>query len=161
MVQRGRRCWNISKRCRCGLTEAAGPLRFPVQLVVRPDADFRGFAGRVERGEVRPGMRVMALPSGRVTRVKSIVTYDGELQAASSPRSVTLELEDEIDLSRGEMLVADADAAPHVSTRFRAMVVWMHEEPLVVGRTYLAKHTTRTVRATVRAIRYRGGYCFR
>jgi sulfate adenylyltransferase large subunit len=135
--------------------EIGGPLRFPVQLVVRPNANFRGFAGRVERGEVRPGMRVKALPSGRVTRVKSIVTYDGELSAASAPRSVTLELEDEIDLSRGEMLIAEAEAAPHISTGFRAMVVWMHEQPLVVGQTYLAKHTTRTVRATVRAINYR------
>jgi bifunctional enzyme CysN/CysC/sulfate adenylyltransferase subunit 1 len=135
--------------------EVGGPLRFPVQLVVRPNAEFRGFAGRVERGEVRPGMRVKALPSGRVTRVKSIVTYNGELNAASAPQSVTLELEDEIDLSRGEMLVAEAEAAPHVSTGFRAMVVWMQEEPLVVGRTYLAKHTTRTVRAMVRAIHYR------
>ncbi|MEO6802900.1 MAG: sulfate adenylyltransferase, partial [Granulicella sp.] len=89
--------------------------------------------------------------------VRSIVTYDGPLQAAAFPQSVTVELEDEIDLSRGEMLVA-ADAAgealPQVSTRFRAMVVWMHEEPLVAGRTYIAKHTTRTVRATVQAIRY-------
>jgi sulfate adenylyltransferase large subunit len=137
------------------VNEIGGPLRFPVQLVVRPNANFRGFAGRIERGVVRPGMRVKALPSGRVTRVKSIVTYDGELSVATAPRSVTLELEDEIDLSRGEMLVAEAEAAPHVSTGFRAMVVWMHEHPLVVGRTYLAKHTTRTVRATVRAINYR------
>ena len=131
-----------------------GPLRFPIQLVVRPDANFRGFAGRVERGEVRPGLRVKALPSGRTTTVKTIVTYDGDLKAASFPRSVTLELEDEIDLSRGEMLIAEAEAAPYISTRFRAMVVWMAEDPLVVGKTYLAKHTTRTVRATVRTIRY-------
>jgi sulfate adenylyltransferase large subunit len=133
---------------------AAGPLRFPVQLVVRPDAEFRGFAGRVERGEVRPGMSVRALPSGRVTTVKSIVTYDGELQQASFPLSVTVELLDEIDLSRGEMLVAEDQSPPQVSTAFRAMVVWMHEQPLVAGRTYLAKHTTRTVRATVRRICY-------
>jgi len=134
---------------------ASGPLRFPVQLVVRPDAEFRGFAGRVERGELRPGLQVRALPSGRVTRVKSLVTFDGELKSARYPRNVTVELEDEIDLSRGEMLVADAEAAPQTSTAFRAMVVWMNEQPLVEGRTYLAKHTTRTVRATVRAIRYR------
>ncbi len=133
---------------------AEGPLRFPVQMVVRPHAEFRGFAGRVERGEVRPGMRVKALPSGRTTTVKSIVTYDGELPAASFPLSVTVELEDEIDLSRGEMLIGESQAAPLVSTAFRAMVVWMHEQPLEVGRTYLAKHTTRTVRATVRKIRY-------
>ena len=136
------------------LSEVGGPLRFPVQLVVRPDANFRGFAGRVERGEVRCGMRVKALPSGRVTRVKSIVSYDGELASATSPRSVTLELEDEIDLSRGEMLVSEIET-PQVTTSFRAMVVWMHGQPLSVGDTYLAKHTTRTVRAAVRAIRYR------
>lgn len=134
---------------------AAGPLRFPVQLVVRPNAEFRGFAGRVERGEVHPGMRVKALPSGRVTTVKSIITYDGELLAASFPLSVTVELQDEIDISRGEMLIAESQAAPQMSTAFQAMVVWMHEQPLVAGRTYLAKHTTRTVRATVRSIRYR------
>ena len=133
----------------------AGPLRFPVQLVVRPNAEFRGFAGRVERGEVRAGMRVRALPSGRTTTVKSIVTYDGEVKLASFPLSVTVQLEDEIDLSRGEMLVAETQAAPQISSAFRAMVVWMHEQPLVAGRTYLAKHTTRTVRATVRRIRYR------
>ena len=134
---------------------AEGPLRFPVQLVVRPNAEFRGFAGRIERGEVRPGMRVKALPSGRVTTVKSIVTYDGELPVASFPLSVTVELEDEIDLSRGEMLIGEDQSAPKISTGFRAMVVWMHEQPLISGRTYLAKHTTRTVRATVRKICYR------
>jgi len=133
---------------------AEGPLRFPVQLVVRPNAEFRGFAGRIERGEIRPGMHVKALPSGRVTTVKSIVTYDGELSVASFPLSVTVELEDEIDLSRGEMLVGEGQSTPMVSTAFRAMVVWMHDQPLLAGRTYLAKHTTRTVRATVRQIRY-------
>ena len=138
--------------------ETAGPMRFPVQLVLRPDANFRGFAGQVARGTLRAGDRVMALPSRRETTVSRIVTYDGDLAAASYPQSVTVELEDEIDLSRGEMLVAAAaagEALPDVSNRFRAMVVWMHEDPLVVGRTYFAKHTTRTVRATVRAIRYR------
>ena len=133
---------------------AEEPLRFPVQLVVRPNAEFRGFAGRVERGEVRPGQRVRALPSGQVTTVKTIVTYDGDLKSASFPRSVTLELEDEIDLSRGEMLVAEGDAAPHADSAFRAMVVWMHEKPLAAGSSYLIKHTTRVVRATARAIRY-------
>ncbi|MEO6801675.1 MAG: GTP-binding protein, partial [Granulicella sp.] len=91
------------------VNELAGPMRFPVQLVLRPDANFRGFAGQVARGVLRPGDRVMALPSRRETTVRSIVTYDGPLQAAAFPQSVTVELEDEIDLSRGEMLVA-ADA---------------------------------------------------
>ena len=135
-----------------------GPLRFPVQLVQRPDANFRGFAGQVARGVLRAGDRVMAMPSRRGTTVKRIVTWDGDLVAAAHPQSVTVELEDEIDLSRGEMLVAAPEAGeaelPHVSRGLRAMVVWMHEEPLVVGRTYVAKHTTRSVRATVKAIRY-------
>ena len=140
------------------VAETTGPMRFPVQLVLRPDANFRGFAGQVARGMLRAGDRVMALPSLRETTVRRIVTYEGDLAAASYPQSVTVELEDEIDLSRGEMLVAAesaGEALPAVSNRFRAMVVWMHEDPLVVGRTYIAKHTTRTVRATARAIRYR------
>ncbi len=140
------------------LAKTTGPMRFPVQLVMRPDANFRGFAGQVARGTLRAGERVMALPSRRETIVRRIVTYDGDLAAASFPQSITVELEDEIDLSRGEMLVAAesvGEGLPEISNRFRAMVVWMHEEPLVVGRTYFAKHTTRTVRATVSAIRYR------
>ena len=136
--------------------DTEGPMRFPVQLVVRPDANFRGFAGQVARGTLRAGDRVMALPSRRETTVARLVTYDGDLASASHPQSITVELADEIDLSRGEMLVPAADAAsPSASSRLRAMVVWMHEQPLQVGRTYLAKHTTRTVRATVRAIKYR------
>jgi sulfate adenylyltransferase large subunit len=141
-----------------GAGEVNGPVRFPVQLVLRPDANFRGFAGQVARGTLRAGERVIALPSRRETTVKRIVTYDGDLAAAAYPQSVTVELEDEIDLSRGEMLVAaseSGEAMPEISRHFRAMVVWMHEDPLVVGRTYVAKHTTRTVRATVRAIRHR------
>ncbi|MDE1177801.1 MAG: sulfate adenylyltransferase subunit CysN [Edaphobacter sp.] len=141
------------------MNEPLGPLRFPVQLVQRPDASFRGFAGQVARGVLRAGERVRALPSGRETTVSRIVTWDGDLPVAAYPQSVTVELEDEIDLSRGEMLVAasaeEEGNLPQASRHVRAMVVWMHEEPLVVGRTYIAKHTTRTVRATVKAIRYR------
>jgi sulfate adenylyltransferase large subunit len=141
-----------------GAGEVDGPVRFPVQLVLRPDSNFRGFAGQVARGVLRAGDRVIALPSRRETTVKRIVTYDGDLDAAAYPQSVTVELEDEIDVSRGEMLVAaseSGEALPEISRHFRAMVVWMHEDPLVVGRTYVAKHTTRTVRTTVRAIRHR------
>ena len=137
------------------LRESDGPLRFPVQLVVRPDANFRGFAGRVERGELRPGLNVRALPSGQIARVRSLVTFDGELKSAHFPQSVTVELESEIDLSRGEMLVAEEGIAPTISNRLRAMAVWMHEQPLTIGASYLLKHTTRSVRAIVRAIRYR------
>ncbi len=137
------------------VAETGAPLRFPVQLVVRPDAKFRGFAGRVERGALRPGLAVRALPSGRSTRIRSIITYDGELGSAGALQSVTVVLDDEIDLSRGEMLVPVDGAAPAIGNRLRAMMVWMHEQPLSVGAVYLLKHTTRTVRATVRSIRYR------
>jgi bifunctional enzyme CysN/CysC/sulfate adenylyltransferase subunit 1 len=131
------------------------PLRFPIQLVLRPDAIFRGFAGRVERGELRVGQTVRALPSGLTTRVSSIVTYEGEFAAARAPQSITVTLEDEIDLSRGEMLV-DAEAqTPIQSKAFSATLVWMSEQPLLAGQTYLLKHTTRLVRAKVRSIRHR------
>jgi len=152
------RCSNTSRRCHWLWPRPPAPCVSRYRLVLRPDANFRGFAGQVARGTLRAGDRVMALPSRRETTVRRIVTYDGDLPAASHPQSITVELADEIDLSRGEMLVAASaapDALPGVSNHFRAMVVWMHEDPLVPGRTYIAKHTTRSVRATVRAIRYR------
>jgi bifunctional enzyme CysN/CysC/sulfate adenylyltransferase subunit 1 len=137
------------------INSTSEPLRFPVQLVLRPNATFRGFAGRVERGVLRVGQTVRALPSGRATRVSSIVTYDRELMSAQAQQSVTVTLEDEIDLSRGEMLV-DAEAeTPAQSNTFRATLVWMSEQPLLAGQSYLLKHTTRVVRAKVRSIRHR------
>ena len=122
--------------------DALESLRFPVQMVIRPNADFRGFAGRVASGVIRPGTDVLALPSGQRTRVRSIVSYNGDLPEAFAPMSVILRLEDEIDLSRGDMLVSPENG-PWVSRRFRAMVVWLHENPLEVVRTYLVKHTAR------------------
>ena len=129
-------------------------LRFPVQSVIRPDARFRGFAGRIASGTVRQGDEVLALPSKRRTRVESIVSFDGELAAAGPSDSVVLKLSDEIDLSRGEMLVAP-DALPNISNRFAAMVVWLHATPLELNRNYLAKHAGRIVKARARKIRYR------
>jgi sulfate adenylyltransferase large subunit len=129
-------------------------LRFPVQYVNRPNLDFRGFAGQIASGEVRRGQGVIALPSGKTSRVKSIVTYDGELEAAQAPLSITVCLEDEIDIGRGDMLASPA-ALPHVSRQFDAAVVWMSAEPLRAGASYLIKHTTRQVRATVTAILHR------
>ncbi len=129
-------------------------VRFPVQMVIRPDAGFRGFAGQVASGIIRPGDPVVALPSGQKTRVQAIVTFDGELPAAFPPQSVTLRLEDEIDLSRGDMLVAPANP-PRVSRHFEAMVVWLHSKPLELGRTYLIKHTVRMARAKAIRIRHR------
>ena len=122
--------------------DALESLRFPVQMVIRPDANFRGFAGRLASGVIRPGDDVVALPSGRKTRVRSIVSYDGDLPEAFAPMSVTLQLEDEIDLSRGDMLVSP-EHGPRVSKRFQAMVVWLHGTPMEVGRTYLVKHTAK------------------
>ncbi len=129
-------------------------LRFPIQMVIRPDAKFRGFAGRVASGVIRPGDPVVALPSGRRTRVRAIASYDGDLPEASALMSATIQLEDEIDLSRGDMLVAPKNG-PQVSKRFRAMVVWLHETALEVGRTYLVKHTARQTKIRALQIRHR------
>jgi sulfate adenylyltransferase subunit 1 len=129
-------------------------IRFPVQYVIRPDAAFRGFAGQVSGGTIRSGDAVMVLPSRQTTRVQSIVTFDGELDEAVLSQSVTLTLEDEIDISRGDMLVSP-EAPPTVSSHFTAMVVWLNELPLQLHRTYLLKHTTRQVKAAVTRIHYR------
>jgi sulfate adenylyltransferase subunit 1 len=129
-------------------------LRFPVQSVMRPDANFRGFAGRIASGVVRPGDSVVALPSGQETRVRSIVTFDGELSRAYSPMSVTLQLEAEIDLGRGDMLVSARDV-PRVARNFHATVVWLHANPLELGRSYLVKHTVRQTKIRATDIRHR------
>jgi sulfate adenylyltransferase subunit 1 len=128
--------------------------RFPVQRVIRPHQDFRGFAGQIAAGTVRPGDEVIALPSGRRTRVRSIATWDGDLEAAKAPQSVVLTLEDETDLSRGDMIAAVA-APPHRTRHFEATVVWMHSNPLRAGASFLLKHSTQTVRAHVVQIRSR------
>jgi hypothetical protein len=119
-------------------------------MVIRPDANFRGFAGRLASGVIRPGDDVLALPSGRKTRVRSIVSYDGDLPEAFAPMSVTLQLEDDIDLSRGDMLVSP-EHGPRVSKRFHARVVWLHGTPLEIERTYLVKHTA--MQTKIRALR--------
>jgi hypothetical protein len=129
-------------------------LRFPVQYVIRPDANFRGFAGQVAGGVIRPGDSVIALPSGQQSRVQAIVTYDGHLAEAFSPMSVTLKLEHEIDLSRGDMLVSP-DSLPHVSQRFRAAIVWMHAQPLKMQQAYLIKQGVRQVRGAATRIEHR------
>jgi len=131
-----------------------GPLRFPVQYVVRPDATFRGFAGRLASGVLRPGATVVAMPSGLKTKVKSIVSFDGEKEQAGPGSSVNLTLEDEIDISRGDMLVAEEDL-PAVGNEFRGKLVWMHPDKLDVHKNYLLKHTTRSVRARVTRIHFR------
>lgn len=128
--------------------------RFPVQYVLRPNLDFRGFAGKVASGVVRKGDTVMALPSGKTSKVKSIVTYEGELETAYPPMCVTLTLEDEIDISRGEMLV-HPDNRPMADRNFETMLVWMDEEPMDRNKSFYIKHTTHTTRARVDSIRYK------
>ena len=136
------------------LAAAHESVRFPVQYVIRPNAEFRGFAGQVAGGTLRPGDEVMALPSRQKTRVRSIVTYDGEQPEAYPPMSVTLTLKDEIDISRGEMLVSPSEP-PCVSRHFEAMVVWFNEEPLALERNYSIKHNVRVSRARATKIRFR------
>jgi bifunctional enzyme CysN/CysC len=128
-------------------------LRFPVQYVIRPNLNFRGFAGTVASGILRKGDEVMVLPSGKRSHVKTIVTYDGDLDEAFAPQAVTVTLTDEVDVSRGDMLVRP-DGPPHVSSEVEAMVVWMADQPLVPGRSYTLKHTTRQVSAEVAAFRH-------
>jgi sulfate adenylyltransferase large subunit len=137
-----------------GRDVAGAPFRLPIQRVIRPDQHYRGFAGQIAAGSVWPGDRVVALPSGRTSRVKSITTFDGDLERAVAPMSVALTLEDELDISRGEMLAA-AHQAPAVAANFLAALVWMNAEPLDLSKTYLLKHTSQTVKANIRSIQHR------
>ena len=127
--------------------------RYPVQYVLRPNLDFRGFCAKVASGVVRKGDPVVALPSGKTSRVKSIVTYDGELDYAFPPQCVTLTLEDEIDVSRGEMLV-HPDNLPLVGRNFEAMLV-MDEERMDTDKSFFLKQTTNTSRCRVDSIKYK------
>ena len=127
--------------------------RFPVQYVSRPDLNFRGFAGTLASGTVRKGDDVMVLPSRATSRVKSIVTFEGELDQAVTPQSVTLTLEDEVDVSRGDMIVRP-DNVPHNGRNLEATLVWMAEERLIPGKQYLFKHRTKTVTGAISTLRY-------
>ncbi|MEM7608790.1 MAG: sulfate adenylyltransferase subunit CysN, partial [Myxococcota bacterium] len=120
-------------------------LRFPVQMVLRPNLNYRGFAGQVASGTVKVGDEVMSLPSGKTSTVAGIDTYTGELESATTPESVVVRLADEIDVSRGDMLVKTSDV-PRVARTFDAHLVWMAETPLDPAKTYILKHTTQEVR---------------
>jgi len=132
----------------------ATAFRFPVQRVIRPDQDFRGYAGQIVSGTVRPGDGILALPSGRRSRVKSIETFDGQLDEAIAPMSVTLTLEDEVDISRGDML-SSSQKPPEAARLFDASIVWLNEQPLDLSRRYVLKHTTQTLPAEVKAVKHR------
>ena len=129
--------------------------RFPVQYVNRPNLDFRGFAGTIALGEINVGDKIIALPSGKSSTVKEIVTFDGNLEHAFAGQAVTLTLNDEIDVSRGNMLVRADQGVPTISRAVKASVVWMADQPLVIGKLYNLKVGTQTVPAKVTAIHYR------
>ena len=128
--------------------------RFPVQYVLRPDRDFRGFSGKVSSGIVHQGDHIMTLPSRKTSRIKKVITYDGELEKAHTPQGITLILEDEIDVSRGDMIVHQ-DNIPKIERHFEAMLVWMEEQEMDLSTQFYLKHTTHTTRARIDKIRYR------
>ncbi|MCM2371348.1 sulfate adenylyltransferase subunit CysN [Aporhodopirellula aestuarii] len=128
--------------------------RMPVQYVNRPNLNFRGFCGTISSGIIRPGDEIMVLPSRRKSKVKQIVTYEGELEEAFAPLSITLTLEDEIDASRGDMIVRSGNL-PRSEASVEAMLVWMGEDAMVPGKTYLIKHTTQTLPGSIQTLKYR------
>ena len=128
--------------------------RFPVQYVNRPNLDFRGYCGTVASGLVRKGDEVMALPSKKTSKISSIITYEGELEEAFPPQAVTLTLEDEIDISRGDMLVHSTNA-PHFTDRLEVQLVWMTEEPMKIGKQYLFKQATKKTTGSVTDIKFK------
>ena len=131
-----------------------GPFRLPVQWVNRPNLDFRGFAGTIASGVIEPGAPIRVQPSGRTSTIKRIVTADGDLPRAIAGQSVTLVLEDEVDISRGDV-ISHKDTPAEVADQFEATLVWMQDEPMMPGRAYLMKIGTRTVTATVTDIKHK------
>jgi sulfate adenylyltransferase large subunit len=132
----------------------AEPFRFPVQRVLRPNHTFRGFAGQIASGTIRKGDKITVLPSGRSAEIERIVTFDGDLTEAHAPLSVTLVLNRELDISRGD-LIASSDSTPGVTRHIGASIVWMDHRPLALNRRYLLKHTSHTVPAFVASIGHR------
>ncbi|WKJ91257.1 sulfate adenylyltransferase subunit CysN [Methylomonas montana] len=129
--------------------------RFPVQYVNRPNLDFRGFCGTVASGVFHKGDAITALPSGKTSKIKSIVTFDGELEQAFASMAITLTLEDEIDISRGDIILGQQQAAPSIADKFKATIVWMTEQAMVPGRQYTIKLATRSVSGSVSMIHHR------
>ena len=137
-----------------GHDEQEKPFRMPVQYVIRPDLNFRGFGGKIESGTVRPGDDIVVLPAGTTSKVKTISTFDGTLDIAGAPRSVAIVLEDEIDASRGDV-IACVDSKPLVGNRLNSTLVWMNESPLVAGKEYLLRHGSRTTPCRIRRLQHR------
>lgn len=128
--------------------------RMPVQWVNRPNLDFRGFCGTIASGIIRKGDEVMIMPSKKTTRVKEIVTFDGNMEEAFAPLAITLTFEDEVDASRGDVIVKPGNV-PATSDTVEAMLVWMSEEPMVPGKTYIVKHSTQQITGSIESLRYR------
>ncbi len=151
---RGSTLMNFLESVYIGSDRNLEDFRFPVQYVNRPNLDFRGFCGTLASGIIRKGDEIMVLPSRRTTKVKSIVTYDGEINEAFTPQSVTLTLEDEVDCSRGDMIVRPGNV-PKATNDFDAMMVWMSAEAMVPGKSYLFKHANQTIPGQIESLRYR------
>ncbi len=134
--------------------EEAAAFRFPVQWVNRPNLDFRGFSGTITSGQIKPGDAIAALPSGNTSTVKRISTYDGDLDQAVTGQAVTLVLDDEIDISRGDVLAA-ANDRPEVTDQFMAHLLWMAEEPMLPSRPYLLKTANKSISATITALKHK------
>ncbi len=134
--------------------ETSQPFRMPVQWVNRPDLDFRGYAGRIAGGIIRPGDDIRVLPSGKQSKIARIVTMDSDLDEAVSGQSVTLTLTDEIDISRGDV-IATSETPPEISDQFDTTIIWLSEEPMLPGRSYKMKKSSRLVSATVNAPKHK------
>lgn len=151
---RGSTLMNLLETVYIGSDRNLRDFRFPVQYVNRPHLDFRGFCGTIASGTVRAGDEVMVLPSRQRTRVREIVTMDGSLEEAFAPMAITLTLEDEVDASRGDMIVRPGNV-PTTSDRAEAIVVWMDQAAMVPGKNYLFKQTTQVVPGVIGSLRYR------
>ena len=128
--------------------------RFPVQMALRPNQNFRGFAGQIASGSITPGEEIVVLPSGKESKIQSVVTLDGDQEEASAGESVVLTLQDEIDISRGDMIVRKRNL-PQTASQFECVICWMNEEPMNPQGTYMVQHTTRQVRALISELNYR------
>ena len=151
---RGSTLMNFLESVYIGSDRNLEDFRLPVQIVNRPNLDFRGFCGTVASGIIRLGDQIMVLPSRRTSKVERIVTQDGDLKEAFCPQSITIVLEDEVDCSRGDMIVRPGNV-PKISNSFDATIVWMSSDAMVPGKTYLFKHTTQTVTGQVDSLKYR------
>ncbi len=154
----GRTLLNLVENLETSFDRNLIDFRFPVQYVSRPQTDelhdFRGYMGQIESGAVSVGDEVVHLPSGITSKVASIVTYDGDLRTAVAPQSVCLTLEDDIDVSRGDMIVRPQNV-PRIENEIEATVCWMSDSKMDPAKKYLLRHTTKQVRARIKVLRYR------